>query len=73
VLDGDTVLSAYAVPRLLQGEIKLNRMCQENQDLEDILAAVRNLIHKTAQGEGRQASPTYALITAEGVQMSADA
>jgi hypothetical protein len=48
-------------------------MCQENQDLEDILAAVRNLIHKTAQGEGRQASPTYALITAEGAQMSADA
>jgi hypothetical protein len=72
LLDGDSILSAYAVPRLLPGEVDLNRMCQENQSLENILAAVRNLIQKTSQGEGRQASPTYALITTEGVQMRND-
>ncbi len=68
LLDGDTILSAYAVPRLIQIEAQLNRMSQENHRLDEIHAVIQRQIQRGAQMENRQASAVYALITEEGVR-----
>ena len=69
LLDGDAILSAYAVPRLIQVEIQLNRMSRENQSLEAIQAVIQNQIEKNAKTESREASPAYAIITADDIRL----
>ena len=69
LLDGDSILSAYAVPRLIQTEVELNRMSRENRDLEEIQAIIQTQIQRTAQMENRQVNATYALITDDGVRI----
>lgn len=72
LLDGDAILSAYAVPRLIQIEAQLNRMSRENQSLDDILTIIQTQIQHGAQQDGRQASATYAHITTGGIKLSSE-
>ncbi len=72
LLDGETILSAYAVPRLIQIEAQLNRMSQENHRLEEIQAVIQRQIQRGAQMENRKAIAAYALITTDGVRMVTD-
>ena len=69
LLDGDTILSAYAVPRLIQIEAQLNRMSQGNHSLDEIHAVIQSQIQRGAQLEKRQANAAYALITEDGVRI----
>ena len=73
LLDGDTILSAYAVPRLIQLEVQLNRMSRENRDLEAIQAVIKTQIQRSAQMENRQVNASYALITASDIRIANDA
>ncbi len=68
-LDGDTILSAYAVPRLIQVEAQLNRMSQESHSLDEIRTVIQSQIRTGAQLDNRQANVAYALITTDGVRI----
>ncbi len=72
LLDGDSILSAYAVPRLIRLEVQLNRMCQENHRLDDIFSVMRSQLQQKAQRENRPLEADYAVITSEGIQMRSE-
>lgn len=69
LMDGDTIMSAYAVPRLIQVEVQLNRMCRENRRLDEIQTVIQNQIHRGAQMENRRINASYAWVTADGVRI----
>ena len=69
LLDGDAILSAYAVPRLIQLEVQLNRMCQANESLDAIFAAIQTQLHQNPLRKNKQQNADYAVITTEGIQM----
>ncbi len=73
LLDGDAILSAYAVPRLIQLEVQLNRMSRENRDLEAIQTVIKTQIQRSAQMENREVNASYALITASDIRIENDA
>ncbi len=73
LLDGDAILSAYAVPRLIQLEVQLNRMSRENRELEEIQAVIQAQMQQSARMQNRQPNTAYALITARRVSITNEA
>ena len=73
LMDGDRILSAYAVPRLIQIEVELNRMSREQRPLDEIHAVIQTQIQRGAQTENRPLNATYALVTASGVRIENEA
>jgi hypothetical protein len=68
-LDGDEISTAFAVPRIMRLEYKLNRLCKENRPLDDILPEVRDTLEKLSEHQEEIGPPfSYALITNEGFQ-----
>ena len=72
LMDGDSILSAYAVPRLIRLEVQLNRMCLENHRLDDIFSVIQSQLQQKSQQENRPLQADYAIITSAGIQMRSD-
>ena len=72
LLDGDAILSAYAVPRLIQTEVELNRMSRENRNIDEIHTLIRNRIQQGAQSSNRQAHAAFARITTGGITIQTE-
>jgi hypothetical protein len=68
-LDGDEIPFAYTAPRLMGVEYRLNKLCQENRPLEEILPEVRRGMAEQA-GKNEEVGPPFKLmfITGEGVR-----
>lgn len=68
-LDGDEITTAFAVPRIMRLEYKLNRLCKENRALDDILPEIRDTLEKLPESQEEVGPPfSYAFITTEGFQ-----
>ena len=68
-LDGDEITSVFAVPRSFRLELKLNRLCQENTPLEQILPAVKSSLEELAQKQDEIEGPfSFAFLTEKGFQ-----
>ena len=66
-LDGDEISFAYCVPRLMGLEYKLNKLCQANTPLEDVLPAVKKGMEERAMRDDEIGPPLrFAFITKEG-------
>lgn len=66
-LDGDEISLAYSAPRLMGLEYKLNKLCQTDTPLEDILPEVKKGMEKRAAADDEIGSPfRFAFITKEG-------
>lgn len=68
-LAGDELGVAYAVPRLVGLEYRLERSCHGDVPLEDVLPEVRASMEEQG-AENREIGPpfSYTLVTAEGVR-----
>jgi hypothetical protein len=66
-LDGDEIGLAYAVPRRMGLEYRLNQLCKDNAPLERILPLIRDTMEQLGQ-KGEEVGPpyNYAVITREG-------
>ena len=73
LVDGVGILSADAVPRLVQTVVERNRMCRENRDLEEMHAVIKTRIQRRLQMENRPINATDALIAESGVSFKNDA
>lgn len=49
ILDGDEIAAAYRVPRLIALEYQLNRICQNNENLDEILQQIKNHLEKQSE------------------------
>jgi 20S proteasome alpha/beta subunit len=66
-LDGDEISIAYTAPRLMGLEYKLNRLCQANTLLEDILPQVKKSMEERARRDDEVGGPfRFAFITTDG-------
>ena len=66
-LDGDEIAVAYTAPRLMGLEYTLNRLCQENKPLEEILPVVKKGMEERAKKDEEVAPPyKFAFVTADG-------
>ena len=72
LLDGDAILSAYAIPRLIQLEVRLNRMCQANESLDAIFAAIQSQLQQNPLRKNGHRKADYAVITTDGIQMRSE-
>ncbi|MFP4088276.1 MAG: hypothetical protein ACLFUL_15960, partial [Desulfobacteraceae bacterium] len=68
-LDGDEITSVFAVPRSFRLETKLNRLCQEDTPLQQILSEVKNALSKLALDQDEIGGPFhFAFIGQQGFQ-----
>jgi len=66
-LDGDEIGLAYAVPRRMGLEYRLNQLCKDNDSLDKILSVVRGTMEQLGRNEEEVGPPyNYATITKEG-------
>ncbi|MGD9022186.1 MAG: hypothetical protein PVJ62_00255 [Deltaproteobacteria bacterium] len=66
-LDGDEILSVYTAPRVMGLEHKLDKLCQGDARLEDILPTVRKGMEDRARGDDEIGPPfRFAFITRDG-------
>jgi hypothetical protein len=69
-LDGDEISSAYAVPRLIRLEHRLNQLSKANPHVEDILAEIRPYLDKQVGSPEENWGPfSYAVISRHGVKI----
>ena len=69
-LGGDEISSAYAVPRLVRLEYRLDQLGKENKPLPDILTEIRASLEMQAQINDEIAGPfSYAVISRAGVDI----
>jgi hypothetical protein len=69
LLDSDTITSAYAVPRRLGLEARLNRLAADGQSAEELLSALRLGLERHGPSEGDLVRPlVFAIINREGVR-----
>lgn len=68
-LDGDEIQSAFAVPRLFRLEHRLNQLCKENVDLNQILGEVHAGMQKQAEIQEEISGPfDYVVIDKNGIR-----
>ena len=68
-LDGDEITSAFAVPRLLRLEYRLNHFSKENKALDEIIPEVRTTLEQLAATQEEISGPfSFATITATGFE-----
>jgi hypothetical protein len=66
-LDSDEISFAYTAPRIMGLEYALNRLCQENEDLDRLLSEIKKSMEKVARNQDEIGPPYYyAFITADG-------
>lgn len=71
-LDGDEIIAAFTIPRIMRLEYKLNRFSKENMPLDQILPEIRSSLANQAEIQEDIAPPfAYALITREGFSETA--
>lgn len=69
-LDGDEISVAYTAPRLMGLEYTLNRLCQENEPLEEILPVVKKGMEERAKKDEEVGPPfKFAFVTVEGFRV----
>lgn len=68
-LDGDEIGTAFSVPRLIGLEYRLERSCNANVSLSDILPEVKYAMEEQAKENPETGPPfSYVFITEEGVR-----
>jgi hypothetical protein len=68
-LDGEEIASAFAIPRQLRLEYKLNRLHKEDAPLEQIVSEIRTSLEKLGETYEEIGGPfSYATITAKGFE-----
>jgi hypothetical protein len=68
-LDGDEIALAFAVPRIMKLEYKLNQLCKENAALDHVRSEIQKSLEKQAQIQEEIGPPFYfAYVTEEGFQ-----
>jgi hypothetical protein len=69
-LDGDTIASAFSVPRRMGLEYTLSQMNKNNESLDTVLATVKKRLEGLPVDEDSEIGPPYhyALITEKGFQ-----
>jgi hypothetical protein len=69
-LDGDEISFSYTAPRIMGLEYRLNRLCQENKPLDQILPEIKKGMEKMAKTQEEVGPPfSYAFITQEGFRV----
>ena len=69
ILDGDEIATAYSVPRLIALEYQLNRICKNNENLDEILQQIKNHLEKQSEVITEITGPfSLAFITRDGFQ-----
>jgi len=69
ILDGDEIATAYSVPRLIALEYQLNRICKNNENLDEILQKIKNHLEKQSEVITEITGPfSLAFITRDGFQ-----
>jgi hypothetical protein len=68
-LDGDEITLAFAVPRIMKLEYKLNRLCRGNAGLDLIRSEIEKSLEKLAQMQEEIGAPFhFAYVTEAGFQ-----
>jgi 20S proteasome alpha/beta subunit len=66
-LDGDEISTAFAVPRNMRLEYRLNLLCKEDRPLVEILPKIQRALEDLSQSQEEIGPPfSYAFITEEG-------
>ena len=64
LLDGDEISTAYSIPRLIMLEYNLNRLCQKNENLDEIRSQIRTHFAKQSKINPEISGPfSFASIT----------
>ena len=67
-LDGDEISRAFSLPRRMGLEFQLNKMCQENAPLKEMVEKITEGIDRLKR-QGEVSSPfSFAMITQKGYQ-----
>jgi hypothetical protein len=68
-LDGDEIGLAFAVPRIIRLEYRLNQMCRQNAKLDVILPEVQKTLERQGDMQEEIGGPfRYAIITRRGFE-----
>jgi 20S proteasome alpha/beta subunit len=72
-LDGDEIIAAFTVPRVIRLEHRLSRLASENAESERLEALIREAMPALAEKNEEVGGPfVYAVISRQGLKMTKD-